>query len=74
MKIKITIFGPFNWLLLSVFTLVFTNDLYGQSFEWPILKHYDQEHIHKIALPVGGIGTGTISLGGTGNNLTWRYW
>jgi uncharacterized protein (DUF608 family) len=33
---------------------------------WPILKHYDKDHVSKIALPVGGIGTGTISLGGNG--------
>ena len=35
--------------------------------EWPVLKSYDGEHSYKIALPVGGIGTGTISLGGRGN-------
>ncbi|MBP5641381.1 MAG: hypothetical protein J6X55_18030 [Victivallales bacterium] len=34
---------------------------------WPTLKHYDQEHLVKIALPLGGIGTGTISLGGRGD-------
>jgi non-lysosomal glucosylceramidase len=37
------------------------------SAEWPVLKKYDQEHSYKIALPIGGIGTGTISLGGRGN-------
>ena len=35
------------------------------------MKHYDQEHIHNIALPVGGIGTGTISLGGIGDLKDW---
>ncbi len=34
--------------------------------EWPVLKTYDQEHIRKIALPIGGIGTGTVSLSGRG--------
>jgi non-lysosomal glucosylceramidase len=34
--------------------------------QWPTFKHYDKDHINKIALPVGGIGTGTISLGGNG--------
>jgi len=34
---------------------------------WPVLKTYDKDHIHRIALPIGGIGTGTISLGGRGN-------
>ena len=27
--------------------------------EWPVLKTYDSEHIARIALPLGGIGTGT---------------
>ncbi|HMJ70087.1 MAG TPA: GH116 family glycosyl-hydrolase [Cyclobacteriaceae bacterium] len=39
---------------------------FSASAQWPTLKHYDKDHVNKIALPVGGIGTGTISLGGNG--------
>lgn len=39
---------------------------------WPILKHYDQDHLARIAMPVGGIGTGTVSLGGRGDFRDWE--
>ncbi|NQT53812.1 hypothetical protein HQ576_17275, partial [bacterium] len=39
---------------------------------WPVLRHYDQDHLARIALPLGGIGTGTVSLGGRGNLRDWE--
>ena len=40
--------------------------------EWPVLKHYDGCHLHRVALPLGGIGTGTVSLGGRGELRDWE--
>ncbi|MBR1632251.1 MAG: hypothetical protein IJ686_00645 [Bacteroidales bacterium] len=40
--------------------------------EWPVLKHYDSAHLQQVALPLGGIGTGTVSLGGRGELRDWE--
>lgn len=40
--------------------------------EWPVLKTYDERHLDAIALPLGGIGTGSVSLGGRGNLRDWE--
>ena len=42
------------------------------SLSWPFLKSYDEDHLRHIALPLGGIGTGTISLGGKGDLRDWE--
>ncbi len=34
---------------------------------WPVLRSYDQQHLERISLPLGGIGTGTVGLGGRGD-------
>lgn len=39
---------------------------------WPVLTKYDQSHLRQIGLPLGGIGTGTVSLGGRGNLHDWE--
>lgn len=53
-------------LLTALFCLILFPEE-AMTGDWPVLKKYDQEHSCRIALPVGGIGTGTISLGGIGN-------
>ncbi len=42
------------------------------SADWPVLKTYDEQHLARIALPLGGIGTGTVSLGGRGDLRDWE--
>ena len=37
------------------------------STDWPVLRSYDEQHLDHISLHVGGIGTGTIGLGGRGD-------
>jgi len=42
----------------------------GNGF--PSFKTYDQERLRQIGLPLGGIGTGVVSLGGRGNLHDWE--
>jgi uncharacterized protein (DUF608 family) len=39
---------------------------------WPVLKTYTDQYLAEVAMPLGGIGTGTISLGGRGNLRDWE--
>ena len=42
------------------------------DYSWPVLRRYDSEHLREIAMPLGGIGTGTVSLGGRGDLRDWE--
>jgi len=66
-------------ILLVTGNFLFPVDAFNQNpgsvedpLSWPVLKHYDQEHTLNIALPLGGIGTGTVSLSGRGALVDWE--
>jgi len=40
--------------------------------QWPVMKSYDNNHLYEVALPLGGIGTGVVSLGGRGELRDWE--
>lgn len=44
----------------------------ADPYAWPVLRTYDQRHSPHVALPLGGIGTGTVSLGGRGDLRDWE--
>lgn len=39
---------------------------------WPVLKTYQGDQLRRIAMPLGGIGTGTVSLSGRGGLVDWE--
>ncbi len=40
--------------------------------DWPVLKTYEGANLEKVKMPLGGIGTGTISLSGRGGLVDWE--
>lgn len=61
---------------ISVLTILFVFFIglksFAQQKDWPVLKTYDENHLQRIAMPIGGIGTGTISLNGSGGLQDWE--
>lgn len=51
---------------LTLFLLFASQVLTAQQTKWPILKHYEGRFTEKVAMPIGGLGAGNISIGGNG--------
>ena len=61
----------FLTILLSVSGCLFAAAQWSPA-GWPVLKHYDSNHLYNISLPIGGIGTGVVGLGGRGELRDWQ--
>ena len=40
--------------------------------DWPVVRSFDKGHLYRVALPMGGIGTGSVSLSGRGELCDWE--
>lgn len=54
--------------------LIFSENTTAQEWntKWPILKTYEGKYLDEVAMPLGGIGTGTVSIGGKGDLRDWE--
>lgn len=44
-----------------------------KDIAWPVLKTYEGGFLRRVKMPIGGIGTGTVSLLGRGRSLTGKF-
>ena len=59
-------------VLLTVFLGGLSGAVFGGTDSWPVLKTYEGEFLRRVKMPIGGIGTGTISLAGNGGLVDWE--
>ena len=54
--------------------IMFWNHLFGQelNMDWPVIKTYKGTYLTEVAMPLGGIGTGGVSIGGRGDLRDWE--
>lgn len=60
---------------IQVFILILTAGVLNAQEAnpgWSVLKTYEGDYANKVAMPLGGIGTGTVSIGGRGNLRDWE--
>ncbi len=60
---------------LSLLSLVLClNHAHAQELnkQWPVLKTYKGIYLTEVAMPLGGIGTGSVSIGGRGDLRDWE--
>ena len=59
-------------LVIAAFAALTSFAIWRPAEDWPVMRTYDGAHLYRIALPLGGIGTGSVSLGGRGDLVEWQ--
>jgi uncharacterized protein (DUF608 family) len=64
------------YIVITILAVIFTEKTLSQSNiqvkKWPVLKTYKGQYLNEVAMPLGGIGTGTVSVGGRGDLRDWE--
>ena len=63
---------PTKRLIAERLSSCMLRNMRGDAAEWPALKSYEGEFLSRIKMPIGGIGTGTVSLSGRGALVDWE--
>ena len=58
--------------MIGAFACAMPGSAFAQTADWPVLKTYEGENLRRVKMPIGGIGTGTISLAGRGALVDWE--
>jgi uncharacterized protein (DUF608 family) len=45
---------------------------YAAEADWPSVRRFEGDHLLRVALPLGGIGCGSVSLSGRGELMDWE--
>ena len=61
-----------SFVRLSAILILASGALPVTASEWPVLKTYAGDALAHVKMPMGGIGTGTISLSGRGSLVDWE--
>ncbi len=64
--------GMVAWMRFAAAGAALGMALQARGLPWPSVRHFDAEHLLRVALPLGGIGCGSVSLGGRGDLVDWE--
>lgn len=65
-------FFTFSVYLFFILIFITISIIHAENLKIPVLTTYENEYLTEIAFPIGGIGTGTLSIGGRGNLRDWE--
>ena len=63
---------PCGAVLAAAAAVCFSSLAEAGGRDWPVARRFDGDHVLRVALPMGGIGCGSVSLSGRGELVDWE--